>query len=414
MFLRKKLTHAPSKRLKTDIKLDFDFASEDVGSCYNVERKGKGLRTRFRPRDYILKGEATQTLTSNGEWYYFMTKAGLYFSFGPYADVILSKFATDVGSCIFRDGVIVSGKEMGTFYVWEDAPTQIFEGGFSSVTACADRIFGLNGNEVTYCEAGEMDGWSKGYILNLGGTCNALTTVGDKVYALGNTCYQISPDAVDVEFKLSQAATNIGAVSKLSVANYNDRAIFASSVGLYQISSNKITPIFLYLRDHFDMSISAGAWFDGKYYLSCKRRSTSSKVNDITLCLDVDREEVCGVFGEGYESIGASSKMVYAIKDGACIWFAPNTDEARYVKSNIDFGCDSKKFLDSLTIKTVTDLVLTIRSENETRVYSITGKNSEQKIKIRGMGWRFSIEMISSKGLSVEKLQLEAHVCEEV
>ena len=414
MILRNKLAHTPSKRLKTDVKLDFDFTSEDVCNCINVERKGKGVGTVYSTHPYRLKGNA-KLVFSDGKNGYFVTERGYFITTDAYyCEILLSRPTGELCYCAYRDGIIVSSSGYVTDYLVGKTVIPLLQDGFSDLTCCNDRVFGLNNQEVVYAEAGTADGWSNGQTLTLATPCDALVTVGGKVYALGNTCYAISPDAEDVAFKLTHFASNVGTVSRTSIVNYDDKALFASRNGLYLISSNKITPIFQRLNEFFDMSDAAATYFKGKVYLSCKSRRNDAAANDVTLCLDIDDEEVCGVLDGGYSSLAATDTYICGVKGIEGISFSESSAYGVYVKSNIDFDCSAKKFLDALTIKTFSDITLTIRSENETRMYTLTGKNSEQKIKIRGMGWRFSIELTASSGLYVDKLQLEAHVCEEV
>ena len=414
MFLHKKSAQAPVKRLKTAVKLDFGASGEDLRSSCNALKDGKRIVSRFLRREKIFFCEPWQTVAANGDLVYVTCEEGLYSMRGS-AMYWLSDDASHKGcGCVYRGDFVFSAKEMGTYFLTYNRAHQVYEKGFSSLTVCADRIFGLSDNEVYYTVAGERDGWADGEMITLPTSCDALVTVGDKVYVLGNTCYSISPKADDIEFKCNVLAKNIGAVSTCSPVTYNGSAVFASSNGLYEICLDKITPIFTQLCDAIDFSTAVGAMFEGKYYVSCRSKNSGEQGNDVTLILDLEEEEIAGVFDIGFDSMCPIVGTIYAVHDGHFYWITDGKAQGRFVKSKIDFGTKSKKFLDRLTVTTLNDLDVTIRSESETRLYKIKGKKTAQKINLRDMGWEFSIKLTSNDGLDVENVELEAHVCEEV
>ena len=414
MFLQKKSARAPVKRLKCAVKLDFGAISGDLRGSVNAIKDGNRIVSRFRRREQFLFAEPRQVIGTNGEVIYVLCDDGMYSIRTSTMGWLSDDIASSATSCIYRGDMIISSDEFGTYFVTQNKAQSIYKDGFSSLTVCADRILGLYQNKVRYTAAGERDGFANGETITLPTDCDALVTVDDKVYVLGNTCYTISPKADDIEFKFSYFAKNIGVVSERSVVVYNGRAVFASKSGLYQISSDKITPIFTQLCEAVDFAGSVATWFDGKYYLSCRTKDSSETLNDVTLILDLDSEEIVGVLDIGFESMCANSHTIYVTREGHQYRIVNEVSIGRFVKSKIDFATDKKKFLDRLTVTTRNDLDVAIHSENETRLYKIKGKKTAQKINLRDMGWEFSIELSSVDGLDVENLELYAHVCEEV
>ena len=414
MFLNKKSARPSVKRLNATIKLDFGVSGNDLKSSSNVIRDGNRLFSPFRRRQLLLIAKPIQAIAVNGEISFIMTEAGLYSLNKLFMSELIEESAQSTASCTYRGDTLVSPEGLGTYYVEEEDARKVCDKSFSSMTVCADRVFGVQGKEVSYTAPGDKEGWEKGETVTLPTACQALVAVGDKVYALGNTCYTLCPDAEDVQFKFEVFAHNVGNVKASSVANYNGKAVFVSSNGLYQISQNKLTSIFAELNEAVDFDKCVAATFDGKYYLCCRSKNSSDEINDVTLILDLDREEITGVLDTGYESICTGSDRIYAIREGRFYWISQEISAGSYVKSKINLSTDSKKFLDRLTVKTYNDLELAIHSETETRLYKIKGKKSEQKVDLRDMGWNFTIEMSSNSGLNVENLTLEAHTCGEV
>ena len=414
MFLHKKSARAPVKRLKKEIKLDFDAKSEDLLGSSCVEKDGNRLISRYKRREMYLLSKAVQVVNSNNNVIYILCDDGIYTVLGSVLEWLEDTTVTAMSSCVYRGDVILSAKGFGTYFATKSVALKVYDDGFASMTVCADRIFGLQDNEIRYTAAGERDGWGNGQKITLPTACDALVTLGEKVYALGNTCYTLEPKADDIDFKLSVFANNMGAVAARSTVAYNGRVVFGTSKGLYQISSNKITPIFTHLYDTIDFTNCAGTLYDGKYYLCCRSRNSGATDPDLTLILDLDREEILGVLDIGYDSITAVSNRIVFTRQGHCYWVDYTAIGGRFVKNNVNFATDKKKFLDRLTVTTRNDLDVTIRSETETRLYKIKGKKTAQKINLRDMGWEFSIELSSPDGLDVENLAIDAHVCGEV
>lgn len=414
MFLHQKTSKPTKKLLKLALKLDFDCSSEDLRASYNVEKHGNGLKTRYKKLTINFASAPHQIVGANGNAMYVMMDESLIsLSDGSAATLLLKNPASDACSCVYRGSLILSGKDFGTYVINGAQFEKVRQDGFSSLTSCADRIFGLYKDEVFYTAAGKADGWEQGQTITLSSQCQAVTCVGEKVYALGNDCYVLIPKADDVEFKVLPSARNVGKVAKASVVNYNGAAVFATSNGLFRLSSDKVEPICQQLNSLVDLSNSLGAIFNKKYYLSCKSLDSTEKRNDVTICIDLDEEEVVGVLRYGFDSMCATDTKIYGLSNGVCYSFSRMPSDGKYVKSNVDFATYDKKFLDKLLIKTVNDLDVTIRSETETRLYKLKGKNYVQKLNLRDMGWKFSIELLSNDGLDVENAVLFAHTCGE-
>lgn len=414
MFLHKKAARAVGRRLKANVSLDFGSNESDLRNSLNVEKDGNGITSSFKRKIQVVSGVPKKFVGTNGNVLYYTTDKGIYTLENNVRRLILDACPTEVAGCVFRSNFYLSGTGIGTNEVANDiTPKSVSNRYFTSMAVCSDRIFGLYANEVRYCEAGIPNNWEYGEMLVLPERCDALIAVDGKVYVLGNTCYTLTPHAEHIEFKFSRIAHNLGAVAKYSVLNYNGCGVFASSNGLFKISSGKITPIFTQLNDLLDFSRSASAFFKGKWYLTCRTKSSSGIINDVTLKLDLDKEEVEGVLEYGFEVLAATPSVIYGLRNEEFHSFAQDTSLGRFVKSGIDFATDEKKFLDRLSVTTLHDLDVKIRSENETRLYKVKGKNSLQKINLRDMGWEFSIELSSDAGLSVKNLTLEAHTSKE-
>ena len=414
MFLHKKRAKPSAKRLKLELKLDFEPNAEALRGGCNAFKDGKGLISRYIRNEMTLFSKPLQVIGTSEDVVYILQDDAICSMRGAYFNWLVEQPAPSACMCVFRGDVIASAKGLGTYYMTRSSAQKIYDKDFSSLTVCADRVFGLDGNVVSYTVAGERDGWENGESITLPSPCDALVTVDGKVYALGNTCYKLAPDGEDVEFKFSVLWNNIGDVAPRSVVNYNGRAVFASKQGLYQIASDKLTPIFAELKDAVDFSDAQGIIYDGKYYLSCRTKNAETDGNDVTLALDLDEEKIVGIVDLGFGSMAAIKGTIYVTQDGHFYRIYEGVAPGKFVKCNVDFGTSQKKFLDGMTVTTANYLEVTIRSEKDVRVYKVEGKKSAQKINFRDMGWEFSIELSSEEGLKVENLTLFAHTLQEV
>ena len=414
MFLHKKASKPTKKALVLPLKFQIGTTSEDLRNTYNVEITDNGLHTRFNQSVLKFPAPLHYAVGTLDDHVYVMTSKGLCSKVNDTNWIFMVKKDGDVCSTVYRDNLIVSGKDYGTYLVKEYEATSLHDDGFSSVTCCADRIFGLYKNQVSYTAAGKADGWEQGQTVTLPSECQALASVGNKVYALGNDCYMLVPDGSDLEFKVVPLARNVGAVAKKSVVNYLGAVVFATENGLYKLSGEKVTPICRQLNEVAQFGVSAGALFEGKYYLACVSKDSGEYVNDVIMCIDINSEQIVGMLQYGADSIVTTSKEIVTSNNGTCYSFGSGTYAAKYQVSNVDFATADKKFLDKLVIKTSDKLDITVRSETETRVYRLREKSHPQKIFLRDMGWKFSINLYSQSGLDVQDVTLYAHTCEEV
>ena len=413
MFLHKKPHPMSAKRLKTDVNLNFD-ASEQLSRSFNVQREQDRLVSRFDRAQLFVFSPAYHALITNDKTVCIVTEEGVHTLLGGAFDCVIEEVPVSPSACVFHGVTLVSGRNIGTYYIRDLDGIKVFDEGFSSMTVCADRVFGLYQKELCYTAAGQYDNWKDGEKFYLPAPCDAVVAVDGVVYVLGDSCYTLTPKADGIEFKFEPLAHNIGIVAPGSVVAYNGTAVFGSANGLFRISSGKITPIFTNLTETLDFKCCAATMFNGKYYLSCRNKTGSDVYNDVTLVLDLDEEKVVGLLHAGYNNLCATREKIYGVHNGKLFWHGEGTSQAAFFKGKIDFGCSDKKFLDALIIKTHRDLELTIRSECETRLYKVKGKKTAQKINLRGMGCEFSVEMTSNDGLDVESVELFAHVSKEV
>ena len=413
MLFHKKASKPAQKTLKLPLKFDFGTTAEDVRNSFNVERTANGIKTRYRRDIQVFPAIARYIVGYVDDYVYFMTDGGLCRMSEKDKTVFMEGLDWNVSSCVYRGNLIVSGKDYGTYVVKECEATKVYHGGFSSITSCADRLFGLYKNQITYTAAGKVDGWEQGQTISLPGECQAVVSIGDKVYALGDDCYALIPKADDIEFKVVRLARNVGVVAPRSVVSYYDSLIFGTESGLYQLRSDKISPICEQLNEVLLFGVSAGVIFKGKYCLTCASKDVPELYNNVTVCIDVEREEIVGMLRNGGLSIAKTSKNVIMSGIGSCYVFYDGFYDGKYRVSNVDFGTNDKKFLDKLVLKTATDIDVTIRSETETRLYKLKGKSYPQNLFLRDMGWRFSIEFFSEDGLDVQNAVLYAHTSKE-
>lgn len=233
------------------------------------------------------------------------------------------------------------------------------------------------------------------------------------LYVLGDVCYKATFSADEQDVKLNAVAQGLGTVVRRSVAQVGDSIVFATRNRLYALRNGKVTPVFEPLRgavSSFD-ECSARAW-RGLYVLTVPydggRRAYALDVlnGKCSAVLWKDVTDLC-VFKDDDVMVKSDGTLVRST-DSAY-------NNARFVRSNVDFGVTRCKFLRRLNVTTKYDVYVVISDDGGLkRTYTVKGSPNPQTVNINGKGKSFAIEINSKGRMEVTAFSLVAEAYKEV
>ena len=410
MFFPKRVKGLASRKHKVTLNLDFNKRKGGFLKQKNVARVGNSLLSTFGLENKFPSSDYTRVVYYHGGYLAIMTEErGLYLYFGTRQ---FRRFLTTsnciIGYVEFDNDAIVSSVIgtytttngfNGTLLTWDHYP---------SLAVCYGRIFGVNGTTLCITPAGAKDSsmWSQSSKITSPTELNAVVAL-DKVYALGDTCYALSPDAQDIDMHFAPICYGIGKVQTETVATIGNRAFFASTKGLYQVKSNEVKPVFTELNDFVSFDGCVACAYQGKYYVTCKRKDGDMTQNDILLVLDVDSETIYAVFDVCAQHVNTLAGTLYIVINNEVYTVCKDDTESCYGET-VDFNCTDVKYLDKLAIKTRSDVDVWIKGNGEKRRYRIKGKNSIQSIPVTGSGRQFEVEIEAHNGMQLDMVELTA------
>lgn len=409
MFFAKKLSKLAAKKCKAKLNLNLTANSEDFLKCHNVKTVGKGLRP-FGTFWRTAVVRAVKILAEKDMIQYVLGSDGVYAWYENFAMRIIDGTFANATCINYNGNLICSIDGLGTYALQPTSCEQLSPVGYNSLAICGDRIIGVNSQHLVVTPAGEWNDWANAQTITTHVQFDAVVALGNKLYALGDTCYVLEPNAEELEVKFHPFAHNVGTVVADSVVPLGKRAVYATKDGLRLLTSDKITPIFTELNVYLDFTDSVACELQGRYVLSCKRKDGDMTGNDVILLLDVDNQAIVGVHGTGAISLSSTNNDLYAVYDTYIYKLISNPGSGYFRTGGIDMGNSDKKYLDRLVIKTEQNADVWIETEKERRLYSVKGKNGIQKIPITGVGREFAVEIHSQQdGIALDCVELVAH-----
>ena len=406
----------PSKRGVLRYKFDFalDCASADIADCASVEVIGGALRalpsfTRLSTRS------AYQGIFGRlGDTLYLHSNNKVYAYDGALQEI--ATVSSGIGkpcSAEYRGTIITSIKSFGTCVLQGSDFTRVTSDAYNDLTVAGERIFALRGNAVYFGEVGEHSVSDSCEYAELPAQCNAIVTLGNSAYALGDTCCKLTPSADYNGFQVSVFARGIGEVQRGSAAVLGNRVVFAASDGLYCLDGSRVKRIFNKISRNIDFTDCFASVYRGGYLLSLP-----ATANRPTLLLDIDEEKCLCVYAANISQTQVyrgkiSAVFANGLFKGETGVAAEYNDEMQYKFSNVDFGVNGVKHLRCLLIKTASPVDLYLTSESETRLTRVNGKPRVQRIPLYGSGRRFCLHIKSKGDARIEYLELAAETFKE-
>ena len=413
MFFRKKIGSTSVRRHKVSLNLDFDKKRGDFLKQKNVTRVGNSLLSTVGFRKSPYNVGISRTIARIGDYLVAMTAAkGIYTFNATEPAVSLIEVKDDIISHVkYQDKLVLScvkGTYSTTNGMFVEQMTTAY---FPSLAVCYDRIFGVNGYDLSMTAAGDITQWDDTLKITAHTKLDAVVAL-DKLYVLGDTCYTLTPDAEEIDMKFVPFGYGIGDVQTESVVTFGKRAIFASSNGLYELKSTAITPIFTYLNDYVSFDGCVACAYKGKYYVTCKRKDGELTCNDVMLVLDVNSEQICSVMNVQMQHINAAEGSFYAVSDCVLYYMSEEEQVESTYCQTVDFKSTDVKYLDKLTLRSYTDVDVWVNGNGEKRRYSVQGKCGIQSIPLAGSGRQFDVVVHAPNGLQLDMLELSARTYE--
>lgn len=411
MFFRNTLNNVNSRHCR--IKLPLSIDKKSIDGCGNVQTVDDKLRSFVCPEDMGIS--AKQVLAATSKNIYLLCDNGFYvYKIADGSLIQLSgKTCKRACSCTYQGNVIISGEGFGTYVVKGDFLSILATAGFTSLAVCGDRLFGVTGTNLYSSLAGEMNDWGNSVHITMHTECQAIAAVGNDLYVLGDTCYVLDPSAEEIDYVFKPIAYNVGNVQCDSVVVYGNKVIFATDTGLKTLTNGVVRP-FTDIDTTFNSAVAC--FYGGKYYLSYRASSNDAQnsiQNDFTVVLSPDDGQISAVVNLGADSICVGDGVIYATSDGKLLVAGDEEKLTCFSLRNIDFGNSYVKYLDTMLIKTYSDVDVIIQSEYGATCYSVSGSSRAQTLRLSGYGRSFAVELQSEGSMAVDSVELTAHFTEE-
>lgn len=408
MFFPKRINGASAKKLNAVLHLDFNKTRGAFLKQKNVQLgQYLGSTCTFKNAVPVIK-MSRAVFSKDGHLITYVVGGGLHRSSGPDWMCIVTSTDNDcvVSHTEYHQATVFSCKE-GTYYTHDGVEVYPMTNRyFTSLAVCDNRVFGVDGRYLSMTAADSINEWDESRRITAHTDLDALVAL-DKLYALGDTCYSLAPDAVEMNVKFHPICYGIGAVQTESVATFGKRAVFASEYGLYELKNGVVAPIFTQLNDYVSFDGCVACAYKGKYYVTCKRKDGDMTGNDILLVLDVDNEKISAVMDVKMQHISVVDDKLYAVSNNYLYVATDDNVDSSYVET-LDFHSSDVKYLNKLTLKTLSDVDVWIDNGEEKRRYRVKGKNTLQRVPLAGCGRQFCVEVQARDGLKLDYLELSA------
>lgn len=300
----------------------------------------------------------------------------------------------------------------------------------SSMALHYERLFVTSKEEPTkvfFSDDLDPTNWSTG--ADAGGFIELLDERGDlnKVVSFGSYLYifrdhgisRVTAYADQSEFSVVNLFVSAGRIFPSSIAKCGACIMFLASDGLYMFDGYECARVLGNLDGLIEASDScACAFFNGKYYLSCKMNfpdgkavgceaeehtanallvfDTSTREYSIARGLDIRFMNACTYLGEDMLVACESSSCGVVTKCGKRFdavlpkhWQSPVTDLSLP---------DKRKALREIHLRSGTDVALSVTTEKKTKTYAV--KAGDRRVRVNAQCKKFSLAVDSEEEAS--------------
>lgn len=259
------------------------------------------------------------------------------------------------------------------------------------------------------------------------GRCNALIYFDDYLYVFRDYgITKISKYSTAGNFSISNLFLTSSQIYGQTVAKCGDQVVFLAKDGLYVFNGTSTKKINLDIENLFDIldnNNATGCYHDGKYFVACKLNfNDNTQVgcesyangysNNVMLTYDLITKQLTITRGVDVHCLlavnsGSISKVIASFngEHSGKIGVLDKNGEifgtalpSAWLSSSTDFDCpDNDKIVKEIFIKSEEDCTVSILTDIETKIYSVAGASSIQKLKVNVKGKTLQTK-ISSNG----------------
>lgn len=255
---------------------------------------------------------------------------------------------------------------------------------------------------ITLDEAGFIE------FADEGGALNKVISFSDYVYAFrtyGIT--RISAYGDQTDFYARNLFVSSGRIFADTVAVCGDKVMFLSGDGIYRfdgLDTVNITKNSTILFSGTDNSDASAAYYNGKYYLSCKL-NLDDGIKNCVVIYDFIKGSYSIVSDENikmFVNYGSEERYcLLALKENGKTILCVNENGSdkikRWISPETDFSApESNKIIREIYILTETACCVTVKSDSAVKTFELLGSVYPQKIKTCIKGINFSFEFKSS------------------
>ena len=349
---------------------------------------------------------------------------GLYFYTPPYAcsynymgdDVMI--FSSDEKMKVYDGTTVTTVENVPSVTSMCIHSERLFatEGGTKTSLWFSDDFNPLNW-KVSLDEAGFID------IREGVGSLLKAVSFKDYVYVFANYgIVRVSAYGDQTEFSVDGIAASSGKICADSIAVCGDRVIYLAEDGFYSFSGSSPQRIMRKIDGKIagvDNSAAKGCYFNGNYYCKLKMQSDCG-VRDVLIKYDIHR----GAFAVSSEL--DINDFVVADGEKACeLLFLINgkaqpamlSDRAEnfsvpldkhWLSGKTDLGTTETKRVTRLSLRTLTEIYVTVKSERGSRILHFFGSNERQSRAVGLKGDLFTVSIdCRTPGATVSALKIE-------
>ncbi len=272
------------------------------------------------------------------------------------------------------------------------------------------------------------------------GDLNKLISFDDYLYIFRDYgITKLSIYSSDSEFSINHQYMSDSYIYPNSIAQSGDNVYFLERTGLKVFNGSSVNDVEIECIELIKACDQSKCWatsFNGKYYLACRcdfqddkqigcEGYTSGYINNALIVYDYQTEHIDIVRGVDINQVLAlnnplkaklvacfnnqyKGKIGQLTRDGKLFG---NALENLWQSTKNDLGYHGqKKRIKNITIKSLSDALLTIESESMARTYNITGKQNIQKIRTNVIGNEFSVKIEAQGEINISNIVLTASV----
>lgn len=309
------------------------------------------------------------------------------------------------------DTMLISSRVTSTYAYNKGVLTKVTEQPFDDMATFRDRCFGLSSTTLYFTEQGSVDKWTGQ--IELPEMAHSLVATNDGLYILGNDVYLLAFDDDEPKSKLLVAYRNLGLIFNKSVQPVGKGFMCLSNSGVQYFNGSGVKNVAAFDVDSCQLASIFSAVCNGKYYVTfCKRNQNNDSV---FLSIDVISQKVQTFYDKRPNYLYSAGTELYAVCGSQIFVNGDGYSPVVWRSRPYNFGSDSAaKSFQYLLVDAARDIIVTLRSERETRVIRVQGGKKLHKLPLHGSFHRFTLTVETEGPTDINCIGIAANVYKEV